>query len=915
MARSISFVVEGDVDTLITITELPDGTLKFELEALGSGLLGDLRGLFFDLTDPVDGDSLDLSTLIVGEETLLDGEIQDASKLVTATHFSEAAVDTLGRDANIKGKVANAYGRYDAGIEFGTPGKGKDDIQSLSFTLSSTDGPLSLDMLDLSDFGLRYTSVGTSGGPRNGSAKIGDISSGVARNDGFEVDENSGGTIDLLANDTNGVQTDGTRKTLISVTDALGPLTATASGFARTVVIDGLELGSLSVSRDGFASFVADGADVDKLGHDAIKTLAFTYESQGEDGSLATADVTLTIDGQNDQPIAQDLSFTVGEDDGSSPFTPSLSGDGITEAFIARDIDIGDSLSYEIISAPVDALGHQYGEVINNGDGTFTFNPLDNFQFLEEGETRTVTFQYVARDDSGVGISPTGTEESDTSAPKTVSVTVIGAYDAPTETAEDLLFVTENQSMFGTGAAIVFDDPLPFLGFDEYASLNATILSGATFSGGVLEGILGGIEAVAQVFADIGCGIVNFFGGDCDVDVELPDSISTPSLGTTGYIDAKVGLQPYFELTTGDVDASVPVSVVFTAPYQVEETETFTIGSSYSVDGAEFQTMSPNVSFGLDFVFDIAARLGIEVGASTFGAAQLINLFSFDTADIAGFVGKLGEPGFNIFDFDAAADLEAYIPLPAGSELSVNFPVIETDSLDAPNPSEAVLTSSGEDDIAVLDIDIDGLVSALPYVPPFGDEDSVGLTIDIAGASVNLLSFEWAWDIIAVNLINTLKVVQDFTMTIDELPLRATFEDGSVINGLKVGDDLTVTAPDEFVFDPEVDGDADGFVDFDIDIDMGAIFDNLSTLGFDMELFVGLLRFTGGITSDFFADSTFSLFPGGESGTHDDFAWSETFNLVEDYTLATLFDDTFALEGFEGHPMTSDSVQGAYDIA
>ncbi len=69
-------------------------------------------------------------------------------------------------------------------------------------------------------------------------------------------------------------------------------------------MIDGLVLGTLTISNDGHATFVADGADVDKLGHDAIKTYGFTYETQSIMGNLATADVVLTIDGQNDQPLA-----------------------------------------------------------------------------------------------------------------------------------------------------------------------------------------------------------------------------------------------------------------------------------------------------------------------------------------------------------------------------------------------------------------------------------------------------------------------------------------------------------------------------------------------------------------------------------------------------------------------------------
>jgi len=824
------------------------------------------------------------------------------------TKFAEQSVDSVQGDVNVKGTVIKNLGRFDAGIEFGTEGIGKDDISSVSFILASGAGDLSIDSLDLADLGLRYTSVGTED-KRNGSEKIAGMTSGVARNDAFEVDENTQDTEDLLANDTNGTQADGSRKTVISVQDTVGLLPVVAGGFDRIVVIDGLELGTLTISNDGYATFVADGTDVDKLGHDAIKTYGFTYETQSSTGNLATADVVLTIDGQNDQPVARELFASVNEDDAHDVRDPSLVGDGVTIAFMASDIDIGDILSYQVISAPVDAFGNQYGEVINNHDGTFTFNPLDNFQFLDSGETRDVTFQYVAIDDSGVGTSPVFPEESDTSDPKTITITVIGSDDAPWTHEDELLFETVGQSMFGTGEALILQPDLPFLGFDTgYRNLDATIIPSYTFSGDVLAGILDGIEAIADFFADLGCGIANFFGGDCEADVDLPSSITTPRVGTDGFLDARIGLQPYFYFTSGDVDASIPVDVFFEYPRQVEAGETFTIDSIYSLDGgATFSTMSPNVNFGLDFVFDVAADLDLEFGSST------IPLFDFDTGNISGFEGALGEPGFNIFDFSAEDNLETSIDLAGFGTLDLNFPVINTTGeLDPPGSN--TLTSEGEDDVAVLDIDVDAIVAeiigALTGVPiTFGESDSYGATVNIVGETLNLLSVEYAWDIFAVNLITTLKAMQEFELNVMDLPLVATLEDGSIINGFSLGDPITVTAPENSTFDADVDGDADGLIDFMVDVDMDAIFGNLSKLGLDLDLFTGLLRFDVGITSDFAPDlPTFSLFD--PNGDDDGFLLSETTSLLSDVPLATLFDETFDLEGWN-----TDTTSFLFDVA
>src|SRR4029453_13993382 len=81
--------------------------------------------------------------------------------------------------------------------------------------------------------------------------------------------------------------------------------------------------------------------------------------------------------------------------------------------------DDGATLTYAIPSAPSE------GSVVNNDDGTFTFDPGSDFQDLAEGETREVTFSYTATDSHGA-----------TSTSGTVTVTVTGTNDAPTVETE-----------------------------------------------------------------------------------------------------------------------------------------------------------------------------------------------------------------------------------------------------------------------------------------------------------------------------------------------------------------------------------------------------------------------------------------------------------------------------------------------
>lgn len=93
-------------------------------------------------------------------------------------------------------------------------------------------------------------------------------------------------------------------------------------------------------------------------------------------------------------------------------------------------------------------------------------------------------------------------------------------------------------------------------------------------------------------------------------------------------------------------------------------------------------------------------------------------------------------------------------------------------------------------------------------------------------------------------------------------------------------------------------------MDFNIEVDMDALFDHESSLELDIDLILGLLRLTADFTSDFAPDLSFSLFDGFipslsfDPDPNDGFLLGGTIPLLEDATLATLFDDDFPLVGW-----------------
>ncbi|WP_372619099.1 Ig-like domain-containing protein [Falsiroseomonas sp.] len=151
--RSIKFTIPGngsapDVEVYV---EEQNGSLVFTVTVLSTPTLtADLRGLFFNVAD---------------DSQLTGLTVSEGDKV---TDFDTHDVIDLGNGANMRGKAKP----FDAGLEFGTQGIGKDDIQTATFTLTNADGDLTLDDIAQMEFGARLTSIGAPDGPREGSAKL-----------------------------------------------------------------------------------------------------------------------------------------------------------------------------------------------------------------------------------------------------------------------------------------------------------------------------------------------------------------------------------------------------------------------------------------------------------------------------------------------------------------------------------------------------------------------------------------------------------------------------------------------------------------------------------------------------------------------------------------------------------------------
>lgn len=380
MSRSMSFLINdastdvGGPQVRVTITEGSNGQLQFSVTQDGA-VIGDLRGLFFDLADKALAGSLITSAANTGF-------VQGVDK-----------IKDLGDGVNMNGLTGSGKG-YDAGIRIGTAGIGKDDVRSYDFALSSTLRALTLDDFANVDFAARLTSVGTLGGSRNASSKLLEKTSAAvnAQNDQSSVIENGAGAGNVLANDA-----------------ASGA--ATISGWSGGDVgssvrlIDGdLDLGSLTLGADGSWQVTLDGPDADRLsaGETLSKTFSYSVKVQnGDNWSTDTASFTVEIQGQNDAPVAQNDSL-IFIDEGSTVVNASVAGND-------SDIDRLDTHSWSLNEGSfVDGNGQAAkGTLVFNADGSWSYDAGTDYDALNTGESVALSFEYTMTDSAGASSTAT----------------------------------------------------------------------------------------------------------------------------------------------------------------------------------------------------------------------------------------------------------------------------------------------------------------------------------------------------------------------------------------------------------------------------------------------------------------------------------------------------------------------------
>ena len=630
------------------------------------------------------------------------------------TRFTYTVTDPSGASST-NTVVVTIQGRNDAPVAAALTASANEDGPAILLTATYSD----LDVNDSHTVSVDTTgTLGTVTNHNDGTfsydpaAAFEYLAAGETATDTFTytVDDGNGGTATETVTVTIAGSNDG------PVANAV-VATATENGSAVSIAADFIDpdttdshtftvdttgtLGSVIDNGDGTFSYDPSTASFDYLaaGETATDTFAFTVTDAS--GASSTNTVSVTVTGENDAPVAAAVSGATDED--------TL----IVVSADFSDVDLTDSHIFS-----VDITG-TLGAVINNGDGTFGYDPRGAFDHLVEGETATDTFSYTVDDGNG------GT------ATETVTVTITGRNDVPVASPVDVS-VSEDLSSV-TFAPDFLDPDLPdshTVTFDTGGATATATLSLITDNGDgtydyAVQGSYGHLAAGETATESFTYTVTDSAGtsstssvtvtilGENDAPIALPVTASsdedtaiivsadfadedlsdshTFSVDTTGTIGAVV--------SNGDGTFSYDPSGVFDHLAEGEiATDTFT----YTVDDGNGGTATETVTVTLTGINDapivspLAASI-TEDGPSVTVAARFTDpdsdgpfLISIDTT---GTIGLVTDNGDGTFSYSPNRKFEH---LTAGQSVQDTFTYTVTDNHGASTTRTVTITVEGQ---------------------------------------------------------------------------------------------------------------------------------------------------------------------------------------------------------------------------
>ena len=288
------------------------------------------------------------STAVLANDTDVDSDDSPANFSVDSIDSVAVSGLTTGSEL-ITGTVATSEGEisFDPGTDFDELDAGDTATVTIGYTMSDDESAPSSSTLTITVAGLN-------------DVPVADDVAAAADEDG-EVVAGS-----FVADDVDGEDT--------------------PASLTYTITTDPDE-GSVTPGVDA-GTFVFDpGTDFQDLSVGEERIVSFDYTaSDSQEGTSVAGTVTITVTGVNDLPVADDVVGPAADED----------GEPVTGSFDADDVDTEDTpatLTYNITTQPDE--GSVTPGAVN---GTFNFDPGADFQDLDDGDTREVSFDYTVTD-------------------------------------------------------------------------------------------------------------------------------------------------------------------------------------------------------------------------------------------------------------------------------------------------------------------------------------------------------------------------------------------------------------------------------------------------------------------------------------------------------------------------------------
>ena len=340
----------------------------------------------------------------------------------------------------------------------------------------------------------------------NGNAAVDALNSGQTLTDTFSYTVQDGGGNTSTASLTVSINGQNDRPTAVADTGTAVELgSAVAGSNATGNVLDndtdadagetaGLTVnaftltgtyGTLTLNANGTYSYAVDNT---LTAVQALRTTAntlqdvFTYTVKDVNNTSNTANLTITIQGSNDNPVGRDDDATAIEKSGTANATTGSNGTGNV---LTNDTDVDSTANGETKTVTAVRAGASggtdvaAGSVVTGGHGTLTLNANGTYSYaiaegdatvqaLQTGQSTTDLFNYTVTDAAG------GTSTA------VLTITIQGRNDAPT--------FTSDASPIALTDTAIYNGP--------YTNTTGTVAGTDVDSAGVSYDVRGGVTSV-----------------------------------------------------------------------------------------------------------------------------------------------------------------------------------------------------------------------------------------------------------------------------------------------------------------------------------------------------------------------------------------------------------------------------------